>query len=340
MMMMDLPELFVLDVGHGSCALLRDTEGTVIIDCALGSTLIDTLNQLNIRNISSVLISHADQDHIGGVMALLTNEDIRIQNIFLNADALKRTRLWNKLRKTLADARKRNGTKIHVGLTTVQTGQFNVGQVAIEVLAPTPELAMSGAGGQDLDGSSLSSNSMSVVISLVHESHRVAILPGDIDEVGLKNLLAEHDDLNADVLVFPHHGGKPGSGDGEVFAQLLCGSVNPKLVLFSIDRNLFDNPREEIIRGMKSTLPNAHIMCTQLSKKCAAQLPEAEFRHLTNLPAKGRIDNCCCAGSISIKLNGKNTMNIPQVALHREFVMSKVATPLCLRFLSKTPVTL
>ena len=73
----------------------------------------------------------------------------------------------------------------------------------------------------------------------------------------------------------PDIGGKPGSGNGEVFAQLLCSSVNPKLVLFSIDRNLFDNPREVIIRGVKSTLPNAHIMCTQLSKKCAAQLPEA-----------------------------------------------------------------
>jgi len=340
MMMMDWPEFFILDVGHGNCTILRDTAGTVIIDCPSDSTLMATLRYLNIHEIANILISHADADHIGGITNLLANQDIKVHNVFLNADALKRTDVWQDLRFALKDARKRTGTNVYVGLTTVQTGQFNVGQVAIEVLAPTPELAMSGAGGQDLDGSSLSSNSMSVVIGLVHDSHRVAILPGDIDEIGVKNLLTEHDDLSADILVFPHHGGKPGSGDGEVFAQLLCRSVNPKLVLFSIDRNLFDNPREEIIRGVKSTLPNAHIMCTQLSKKCAAQLPEAEFRHLTNLPAKGRIDNCCCAGSISIKLNGKNTMNIPQVALHREFVMSKVATPLCLRFLSKTPVTL
>lgn len=30
---MEFPELIILDVGHGNCALLRDTEGTVLIDC-------------------------------------------------------------------------------------------------------------------------------------------------------------------------------------------------------------------------------------------------------------------------------------------------------------------
>src|SRR5207249_1881397 len=99
MRMMDWPELLILDVGHGSCAVLRDTNGTLVIDCALGSTLLDTLSQLKIHEISSVLISHADQDHIGGLMALLTNEDVEVQNVFLNADALKRTKIWNKLRK-------------------------------------------------------------------------------------------------------------------------------------------------------------------------------------------------------------------------------------------------
>src|SRR5579884_2486781 len=70
MMRMDLPELIVLDVGHGNCALVRDIHGTIIIDCPLGSTLMKTLRQLNIREIASVLLSHADEDHIGGVMNL------------------------------------------------------------------------------------------------------------------------------------------------------------------------------------------------------------------------------------------------------------------------------
>ena len=57
--MMTLPELIILDVGHGGCAILKDTNDAVIIDCAPGSTLIETLDHLKIREISSILISHA-----------------------------------------------------------------------------------------------------------------------------------------------------------------------------------------------------------------------------------------------------------------------------------------
>lgn len=329
--MMDSPELIILDVGHGSSAIVRETNGTIVIDCGTGSTLIDVLDYLNVREISSLLISHADEDHIGGVMALLSKQDMKVHQVFLNADALKRTAVWRNLRQTLADARKRAGTKVNVGLTTAQTRQLTVGQVEIEILAPTPEIAMSGVGGEDLHGNRLTSNSMSVVVGLVHRSHRVAILPGDINEVGFHNLLEEHDDLPADILVFPHHGGDSGSDNDENFAQLLCRVVNPKLVLFSIDRNLYENPREAIVRGIKSAVSDAHIMCTQLSRKCAAQLPDSDYHHLTDLPARGRESNTCCGGTISIKLNGKQTFDVPFFAPHRAFVGSKVPTPLCLR---------
>lgn len=69
---MDLPELIILDVGHGSCALLRETNSTIVIDCGPNATLIDVLDHLNIRDISTILISHADQDHIGGVIDILS----------------------------------------------------------------------------------------------------------------------------------------------------------------------------------------------------------------------------------------------------------------------------
>jgi beta-lactamase superfamily II metal-dependent hydrolase len=80
--MMGLPELIVVDVGHGSCALLRDIHGTVIIDCGTGSTLVDTLDYLHVRDISSILISHADQDHIGGIIALLSKRELKVQHGF------------------------------------------------------------------------------------------------------------------------------------------------------------------------------------------------------------------------------------------------------------------
>ena len=196
--MTDLPELIILDVGHGGCAVLRDFNQTIIIDCAPGSTLVELLEKLKIKEISNILISHADYDHIAGIITLLSNLEMRIHSIYLNPDSVKDTEAWTDFRYAIRDARKRNNNKIkiHLGLTTEQTGQLDTAGVKIEILAPSPELAMSGVGGKDLRGKPLNSNSMSAVISLIHETHRIAILPGDIDEIGLSNLTDDYEELH------------------------------------------------------------------------------------------------------------------------------------------------
>lgn len=324
------PELIILDVGHGNCAILRDTDGVIVIDCAVGATLIETLERLEIREIAHVIISHADEDHIAGIITLLLNKNIRVNNIYLNSDASKRTEIWRGLRIAIKDARERSDIKVFIEITTELTSQLNVGQVNIEILAPTPEIAMSGAGGEDLEGRRLTSNSVSAVIGLIHNSYRVAILAGDIDEVGLNNLLQEYNDANSDVLIFPHHGGYPGGSDSRNFARLLCSLVRPKLVIFSIGRGRFGNPRREIVQSVRSVVPETHILCTQLSVNCAATIPDTEIHHLTDLPARGRSRNGCCGGTILIRINGDRTAYTPASILHREFINNYVPTPLCL----------
>jgi competence protein ComEC len=316
MTMMDLPELIILDVGHGNCAVLRDTDGVVVIDCPHGSTLIDALEHRSIKEISHVLISHADADHIAGIINLLSDENIRIHNIHLNPDPLKKTEIWQDLRIALKDARKRSGTVVSSELTTTKTGKLNIGQVEIQVLAPTPELILGGAGGKDLQGRRLTSNSISAVIGIAHNSCRIAILAADIDGVGFENLLQEERDLRADILVFPHHGGKPGGEDSKAFTR-------------------FGNPRQEIVEGVVASVPEAHILCTQLSQQCAASLPSSEHTHLNSLPAKGRVSNTCCGGTVSIKIDGSKTTYAARIALHREFIDNKVPTPVCRKFLSR-----
>jgi competence protein ComEC len=335
MTMMDLPELIILDVGHGNCAVLRDTDGVVVIDCPHGITLIDTLEHRSIKEISHVLISHADADHIAGIINLLSDENIRIHNIHLNPDPLKKSEIWQDLRIALKDARKRFGTVVSSELTTTKTGKLNIGQVEVQVLAPTPELILGGAGGRDLQGRRLTSNSLSVVIGIVHDSHRLAILAADIDQLGFENLLEEELDLSADILVFPHHGGKPGGADSKTFAQQLCSLVKPNLVIFSIGRGRFGNPREEIVEGVASSAPDAHILCTQLSKQCAASLPGSELTHLNSLPARGRLSKSCCGGTVSIKIDGSRTNYAARITLHNEFIDEQVPTPICRKFLSR-----
>lgn len=318
---MEYPELIILDVGHGNCALLRDTKGVVLIDCPPGSVLPETLSHLGIEEISHVLISHADQDHIAGIPQLLLSKSIRVNNIHLNSDWLRDTEIWRDVCSALGDARRRSGVNIEVQLTTSTTGRHDVGQVNIQVLAPVPELTAAGVGGRDSTGRKLRANSMSAVISLVYNTRRVAILAGDVDQVGLDNLLKEDVDLQADILVFPHHGGRSGSSvSSKAFAQRLCNLVQPKLVVFSIDRSLHNNPKDEIMEGVLSSVPEAHIVCTQLSEKCAMNLPSQNSSHLSGLPGKGLTSKKCCGGTVLIKI-GKNAITYtPSPDAHRKFI--------------------
>ena len=330
---MDLPELIILDIGHGNCAILRDTNGVIIIDCPQGVTLIETLENLSIKEISHILISHADADHIAGIINLLSNETIKINNVHLNPDLSRETEIWRDLLIALKDARLRLGTVVYTELTTRKTGELNVGQVLVEILAPTPELALVGGVGRTVDERRLNPNSTSAVVGLVHDSHRVAILGADIDRVGLDQLLNERSELKADILVFPHHGGRPGGADGRTFAQQLCDLVKPNLVIFSIGRGKFENPREEIVEGVVTSVRKAHILCTQLSRNCADSVPDSEPPHLNALPARGRgrTSNSCCGGTVSIKIAGNKTTYAAGIAAHQQFI-NRLSHPLCRRF--------
>jgi beta-lactamase superfamily II metal-dependent hydrolase len=325
---MGLPELYIVDVGHGNSAVLRDSEGTVIIDCAPGATLKELLEQLGIFQVSRILISHADEDHIGGIMTLLTDSRFQVSEIYLNSDALRRTEVWQDFRITVAEAHKRGGPHMHVELTTVLTGSLNVGEVNIEVLAPSPELAVAGAGGNDLKGRTLSAHSTSAVLGLSHGGHRVALFAGDIDRVGLDNLFDEADDLAAEILVFPHHGGNPGGGNLQEFAQVLSEKVQPKAVVFSNHHTKHRNPREDIVSGILQSVPTAHIMCTELAKRCSEHIAESSGYTLS-LPARGITDRRCCAGTISVQMAGTESSYLPDHD-HRQFVET-IPEALCRR---------
>ena len=65
-----LPNLTILDVGHGQCVVLQDARGTVIFDAGSGPTLLEFLHESGIAEIDAVIISHADADHLSGLVSL------------------------------------------------------------------------------------------------------------------------------------------------------------------------------------------------------------------------------------------------------------------------------
>ena len=155
---------------------------------------------------------------------------------------------------------------------------------------------------------------------------RHALFAGDIDEIGLQHLVAAHQHCEARMLVFPHHGGG-GTKDPYASAKQIASLVRPEVVIVSIGRGRFATPHPDVVRGVIDSVPSAHIACTQLSKRCAPDVPSSSPAHLIGHAASGRGSNACCAGTIDVDLS-KGTYS-PARDTHRVFVLQHAPLALC-----------
>lgn len=329
---MDLPELTIFDVGHGNCALLRDGEAIYVIDVPRNDReLMETLKDASVDAIDAILISHADEDHAAGAAALITDENLVVKRLYVNPDAGQKSRAWESVRVAVNDAEKRHSSfEAHTQLTTSSDSDFSLPSVEVEVLAPSPGLAMSGPGGTTLDGRRLFSNGMSVVLRVSRNEQRGVLFTGDLDRRGFDALVAAKVDLGAKVLVFPHHGGSPGGTDAREFAAQLTAAVQPEVVVFSL-KGEQENPRPEIVEGIRESAPTAHIACTQLSGQCAAEHPKTLQEYLSKKAARGRADTSapgCCAGTLDFHLSPTG-LDCPQLKGHAAWVSKYVPDRIC-----------
>jgi len=297
----------------------------LIFDAGVGSTVLEVLEENNLTTVDLVVVSHADADHLAGVGVLLLQPHIRVHSVMVNPD-VRDSKEWTEFRIIVRDAGAR-GTTVRPSATTTDSPMQFEG-VAVEILAPTPEVALATNDGRDLGGRSLSPNSMSVVVRVVVASTGAVLLPGDMDADGFQRLRAAHATMTAAVLVFPHHGGTAGTDEVLGFAEELTRSVGPRHVLFSLGRGRYGTPLPQVVAGTRRGAPQAVIACTQLSERCAAELPAAGPAHIGTIPAAGRTRRACCAGTMRFRLDAIAPM-APDIALHQEFITVNAPTALC-----------
>ncbi len=257
-----MPNLYVLDVGKGNSVVLVDTKGVIVIDAGSQADLLTFLIDHNINTVDVLLLSHADQDHIGGAINLLASKEVVVKSVYLNSDAKQKSKTWNRLLRILWDAFKRNRLYFEPSLTPHLNGKLDQGDVAVEILAPNQYLAARSPGSKDLKGRTLTTNSISAVIRLSYRGKPFALLPGDIDLIGLDNLLEETEDIQAWLVVFPHHGGKPGNKNVKAFTARFCEAVKPKMVIFSIGDNVKDFPTPVVVETVAESLENVRLFST------------------------------------------------------------------------------
>ncbi len=320
-----MTELTILDVGHGNCALIRSSGEVAVVDAPTRSLLLDTLRDMGIATIDAAFISHADKDHLAGIVGLLTSKAVRVRTLYVNADAGRRSRLWGSLLAAIAVAERDDGLRVVTSLSAATPGQVPVGRAMVHVVAPSTTLTLRGVGGVTADERPITANALSAVLRIEHLTDgQGVLLAGDMDEIGLLDAIANRADLRARVLVFPHHGGSP-NGDAAAFTADLLAQVNPAVVVFSNGRNRYDNPQPNIVSAVRAR--GCGVACTQMSKNCSADI--VPLKHLEDVRAHGRSEGLSCAGSMTLDLVGGAERRTLASAQYEAFIDSDVPTPMC-----------
>jgi len=157
-------QISYINVGEGDSILLRDPEGfTLLIDggkTTAGPAVVNYIKSRGISSIDVILATHADADHIGGLIDVLQDNTIAVQRVLYNGYA-GTTQTWNNFLAAVTNK----------GLT-LEAAQFpetlQFGALTVWVMNPAAGL------------SSPDSNQASVVLKILYGS-KAFLFTGDID---------------------------------------------------------------------------------------------------------------------------------------------------------------
>jgi|LSQX01.2.fsa_nt_gb competence protein ComEC len=170
-----------------------------------------------------VILSHADMDHAGGVPAVLANFPV---DAFGYAPAGADARI---LEKILATAASRGSRVIHVSRGV----KLDRGPVRVRVLHPGPESVQAGA------------NDRSLVIRFDFGRFS-ALLAGDLEKRGERELLAHGFHLQSGLLKVAHHGSRSATSDA------FLDAAAPRWAVISAGhRNPFGHPSPEVLQRLE-----------------------------------------------------------------------------------------
>ncbi|MCO7536343.1 MBL fold metallo-hydrolase [Pseudomonas asiatica] len=316
--------LSIIDVGHGNCALITTEGKNVIIDTASRTHLLRFLESVGVFDIDLVVISHSDEDHMGGLLNLLSNSKYSVSKLVINPDAKKKSDLWEDVRALVGGAHHAGRLQVY---PAVYSGGENIGwsevssRLRLEVIAPSLEMVLGGPGlPLPGDKKAITSNAASIVIRAHFDNNPVVFFAADMDEITLSAIQKGGVETEAGFLVFPHHGGLTGGGDIADFCEQVLAVVKPKMVIFSNGRGRHGNPREEILNCIKSKFPGTYIACTQLSKSCCAT-PVVRNDYVSDEYFAGQANDAYCAGNITIDMEKLSQLDW-QLKTHETFVAS------------------
>ena len=213
----DALHVHVIDVGKADAILLESPDANVLVDCGTAEAAENVLRYLAARRIDrldAVWISHPDDDHCGGLPAVLQT---------VPADAVVESPVGESISGMTALPQA-------VPLRRAAVGErYAYGAMTFEVLGPLQDYA--------------ESNNDSTVFRLQYDGFSM-LFCGDMEAQAERDLLEGGAALRADVLKVAHHG-----SDTSTSAALL-EAVQPRYAVISSGEDRSMLPRNAVLQRL------------------------------------------------------------------------------------------
>ncbi len=242
----DKLRMTALDVGQGDALFFEfPHRATLLMDSGKGEPgdrgryiLGPFLKSKGIGSIDALVISHPQEDHIGGMPSVLAEFKV---NHIIHAGSDYPTGLFERLKREMDEEK----AKVYIA----REGDKIVGFLDTDILVLNPPPGQQSG----------NVNEDSLVLKIVYKNTRF-LLTGDIEEGAMSYIRKKHD-LRAEVLKVPHHGARLKSA-GKSFVE----QTDPQYSVISVGRhNAFGHP-SPVTLSILNNLPNNRVLRTDLDR--------------------------------------------------------------------------
>ena len=214
-----------LDVGQGDSILLACRDETMLIDggpVEEGQFLVSRLNRLDVTELTYVVNTHPDEDHCGGLAAVLAKYPA--EHVYSSV-----TEYTTKVFSNVVKYTEEQGKQIEVP----QTGtHWSLGSAAVTAIGPVQEYS--------------DPNNGSLVLRVDYGGTSF-LFTGDMEQKGEADLLEAGTNVKADVLKAGHHGSPTSSSEAFLTA------VQPSIAVISVgEDNDYGHPGADVLARLEA----------------------------------------------------------------------------------------
>ncbi len=236
-----------LSVGQGDCAVVQYDGKTYLVDCGSGGqkaiaedVLLPFLKYYGVKEVDGVFLSHADKDHISGIVEWLRayeHSHIKINTLIL--PDLRKEALEEEFGEVLSLANVQN-----IPIHTASAGDnLSLGDLQVQVLNPI-SIREQVAAYYDIENVQIDANECSQVLLWEYQGQSVLMM-GDVGTKTEEALLDELRGKKVSVLKVAHHGSRYSS------SEAFLVQIRPTLSILSYgENNSYGHPHKEALEHL------------------------------------------------------------------------------------------